>query len=77
VVRSRIAVSATVFATAIGIEPPAFAEIRTIVMDQDRFGGIVIKLRVGMGNGTGFCELCIKPLAIGLHFDAIKSVKRV
>ena len=65
------------FATAIRIEAPAPAEIGTVILDQDRFGGVVKELGAGTGDGSGLGKFRIKPLGIRLHLDLVEAVDRV
>jgi len=47
-VRPRETVGATVFAAAVRVEAPGVRDVGAVVAGQDRFRGVVVKLRVRM-----------------------------
>src|SRR5205823_2332546 len=69
--RSRVAVDATVFATAIGIDAGLEADVRTVVVRDNRAGAIAEKL------GARQRIVLRVPIRIRLDMNFLEAVRRV
>ena len=69
--RSRVAVDATVFATAIGIDAGLEADVRTVVVRDNRAGAIAEKLGARQGI------VLRVPIRIRLDMNFLEAVRRV